>query len=67
MKQYDITCPICGTVNRGLYLDETDGWMECEKCEMVTRNMNYVKQHSVKVPVYAMKDVGTCVYKKHAV
>ena len=23
-------CPICGTVNRSLDLDETDGWMECE-------------------------------------
>ena len=24
--------PVCGTVNKELYLDETDGWMECEHC-----------------------------------
>ncbi|MBO6159168.1 MAG: hypothetical protein J6P72_07920, partial [Firmicutes bacterium] len=32
---YDLRCPICGTVNRGLYLEETDGWMECENCGKV--------------------------------
>ena len=29
---YDVLCPICGKVNRSLYLEETDGWMECEHC-----------------------------------
>jgi len=24
MKSYELRCPICGTVNRGLYLEETD-------------------------------------------
>ena len=38
MKSYDLRCPICGTVNRGLYLEETDGWMECEKCGNVTQS-----------------------------
>lgn len=32
MKRYDVKCPVCGTVNKELYLDETDGWMECEHC-----------------------------------
>lgn len=32
MKQYDAECPLCGRVNRGLYLEETGGWMECEAC-----------------------------------
>ena len=32
MKQYDIKCPVCGTVNYGLFLQETDGRMECEHC-----------------------------------
>ena len=22
MEQYDVTCPICGTLNKGLFLDE---------------------------------------------
>lgn len=29
---YDVACPICGRVNRRLYLEETEGWMECESC-----------------------------------
>ena len=36
MKQYDIKCPCCGTVNKGLYLDETGGWMICEHCHAET-------------------------------
>ena len=32
MVRYDIKCPVCGTINRGLDLEETDGWMECDKC-----------------------------------
>ena len=32
MKSYDIKCPVCGTVNHSLFLQETDGWLECENC-----------------------------------
>ena len=32
---------MCGTVNRGLYLEETDGWMICEHCHTEVRNENY--------------------------
>ena len=28
MNAKDVKCPICGTVNRSLDLDETDGWMD---------------------------------------
>ena len=28
MNTYDVKCPVCGTVNHNLYLEETDGWME---------------------------------------
>lgn len=34
MKQYDVECPNCGTVNKGLYLEETNGWMICEHCRI---------------------------------
>ncbi len=37
MQTFDVKCPVCGKVNRGLYLEETDGWMECEACSEVTR------------------------------
>lgn len=35
MVQYDVKCPVCGKINKGLYLSETGGWMECERCGAV--------------------------------
>lgn len=49
MKSYDLRCPICGAVNRGLYLEETDGWMECEKCGNVTQSMEH--RQTVLIPL----------------
>ena len=49
MKRYDIKCPICGTVNRNLDLEETDGWMECEKCGTATQTFGI--RPAVKIPV----------------
>ena len=49
MKSYDLRCPICDTVNRGLYLEETDGWMECEKCGNVTQSMEH--RQTVLIPL----------------
>ena len=37
MKRYDVRCPACGAVNRSLFLEETDGLFECEKCSTLTR------------------------------
>ena len=36
MRSFDRVCPVCGQMNRGLYLDETDGFMECERCREVS-------------------------------
>lgn len=52
MKQYDVKCPICGTVNRGLYLEETEGWMECEKCKNTVMLVEHMR--TKKLPVYTM-------------
>lgn len=27
MKKYNKPCPLCGHLNKHLYLEETDGWM----------------------------------------
>ena len=35
MFAYDATCPHCGHRNIDMYLEETDGWMECENCGRV--------------------------------
>ena len=33
MKSYDTRCVYCGNLNRALLLEETGGWMECERCK----------------------------------
>lgn len=32
MERKDIVCIFCGHLNKGLDLDETNGWVECEHC-----------------------------------
>lgn len=32
MKGTDVKCPVCGTVNESLFLEETEGHYECGKC-----------------------------------
>lgn len=29
---YNAVCPVCGMLNRNLYLEETGGTMECDFC-----------------------------------
>lgn len=53
MRTYDVKCPICGTVNRALYLEETEGWMECDHCRNATK-VQLTEEHKL-IPVYAVK------------
>lgn len=46
-NHYDVKCPICGTVNRHLFLEETDGWMICEKCEEQVRVPGFEKTTAI--------------------
>ena len=55
MKKYDVRCPICGTVNYNLYLEETDGWMECEHCKETVKALQFISR--TKVPVYTDKQL----------
>lgn len=50
MKMKDVTCPICGTVNHNLYLEETEGWMECEHCQNVVMVADCTEK--VLIPLY---------------
>lgn len=59
MNAKDVKCPICGTVNRSLDLDETDGWIECEHCHNAVQILEYAK--SKRVPVYQMADCNLLV------
>ncbi len=58
MKQYDVKCPICGTVNKGLYLEETNGWMECENCHTTTQNIAFLHERTRKIPLFDMKKLA---------
>lgn len=51
MTSYDVKCPICGKVNAGLDLEETDGWMECDSCGNITQNLEHRKP-TVLIPLY---------------
>ena len=53
---YDVACPICGRINRSLYLEETEGWMECEYCGNSTQDMSFQKM--VKIPVIRMEQLS---------
>ena len=49
METYDVHCPICGALNHDLYLEETDGWMECEHCHQVVQILAYSKAKLISV------------------
>ena len=53
---YDVVCPICGRINRSLYLEETEGWMECEYCGNSTQDLSFQKM--VKIPVIRMEQLS---------
>lgn len=64
----DVKCPICGSVEKGLNLDETDGWFVCSKCKSEVCNMEDMR--TVKIPVYTDKQLteifgGECRKIKH--
>ena len=58
MKTYDVKCPICGHVNHNLFLEETDGWMECEKCRSRARSENFGEM--IRLPIVKLKPYSEC-------
>ncbi|MBR1814556.1 MAG: hypothetical protein IJ773_12145 [Lachnospiraceae bacterium] len=51
--RYDVVCPICGVINRGLYLEDSDGNMECIRCRNITRYPAF--QKIKRMPVFSME------------
>lgn len=58
MQLYDVKCPICGTINQNLYLEETDGWMECEHCQQTVKVLPFAMDK--KVPVFTPQQMVAC-------
>lgn len=56
MKLYNVKCPICGTVNHNLYLEETDGWMECERCQHTVKVLPFAEEK--KVPIFTPRQLA---------
>lgn len=50
MALYNVKCPLCGTENKNVDLDETHGYMECEHCGEVVGFPKYMKTQSI--PLY---------------
>lgn len=61
MNKHDEKCPICGTVNKNLLLEETDGWFVCEKCGNKVQLVQYMK--IARLPLYDMKSL-VAAFKK---
>ena len=59
MNLVDVKCPFCGTINRSLDIEETDGWMECGHCGNAVQMMKYVRTR--RLPLYEMKDTQELV------
>ena len=53
---YDVACPVCGRINRSLYLEETEGWMECEYCGNSSQDMSF--QKTVRIPMIRMDQLS---------
>lgn len=58
MKQYDVMCPVCGTVNKGLYLEETNGWMICEHCGAESCFLGLIGSRIKPIPLYDIKKLS---------
>jgi len=55
MKKYTYECPICGTINKDLYLEDSQGWFVCEKCDSV-QIMKFEKR--IRLPVYTPEQIA---------
>lgn len=56
---YNVKCPLCGTENKNLYLDETNGWFECERCKREVLPLKYAKTKSI--PLYDYKTFAKAI------
>lgn len=59
---YNVKCPLCGTENKNLYLDETNGWFECERCKREVLPLKYAKTKSI--PLYDYKAFAKAIQTK---
>ena len=56
MRYFDVKCPHCGTMNKHLYLEETNGWMICQNCGKDYKAADFVEVE--KIPKYSGKQLA---------
>ena len=59
MRKENVRCPMCGTMNYDVDLDETGGWTKCRLCKAVTCSMDEWKKHTVRSAVERKTARGT--------
>ena len=68
MRAFDVTCPICGHKNESRYLEETEGWMECDACGNLTQIMDRrMPVKSIRIPVLSMEQFSAMMKNEKAV
>ena len=58
MAMTNVKCPICGQMNEGVDLDETEGWVECCRCKndfVPSEYLHRVMQDMVSIPEVSFK------------
>ena len=59
MGLYQAICPCCGHVNKHLYLEETEGFFECEACGQVSFTQDYMTDTSSGDEIKKLKKAMT--------
>ena len=63
MERFTVRCPVCGSINEGLDLEETERWVECSYCKMTFLAPAYtarlIKDLAIieTLPSYTMKTI----------
>ena len=53
MAKSNVKCPICGQMNFGVDLEETEGWVECSNCKsdfMPSEHLQKITTNVVPIP-----------------
>ena len=58
VRMFDRICPVCGCLNRELYLEETNGMMECERCGSISCVSFGNEDLPVSIPLKTEKWMG---------
>ena len=65
MRKENVRCPMCGTMNYDVDLDETGGWTKCRLCKAVTCSMDeWKKTYSVRSAVERKQLVARSMIRK---